>query len=71
MAYQDRDTSRTETAALGAGWFIAGGLAVALIIGGILYTNGYFASDDEVSIELNLPNLDTKTITTPIPGTDG
>ncbi|WP_417686171.1 hypothetical protein [Roseibium sp.] len=71
MAYHS-DTNKTVTTGFGAGWFIAGALVVALIAGAVLYSQGYFTQDDEISIELNLPNMDTKKITTPIPGnTDG
>ncbi|MBN9671635.1 hypothetical protein [Roseibium aggregatum] len=57
MAYQDRETRVVEkTAGTGAAWFIAGILVAGAIIGGILYTNGYF-TDDDVSIELKLPGI--------------
>jgi|GEM_PF-1158092 len=59
MAYQDRETRYVEkSSGSSAGWFIAGGLVVALIAGGLLYTNGFFTQDDELSIELNVPNLE-------------
>ncbi|WP_417669914.1 hypothetical protein [Roseibium sp.] len=71
MTYHS-DTSKTVTTGFGAGWFMAGALVVTLIAGGFLYYQGYFTQDEEISIELNLPNMDTKKITTPIPGnTDG
>ncbi|POF28712.1 hypothetical protein [Roseibium marinum] len=58
MAHQDHETRYVEKrTGGGAGWFIAGGLIVALIIGGLLYTNGYFTDDEDVSIELNVPGL--------------
>jgi len=61
MAYQDRETRYVEKRTVGgAGWFIAGGLIVALIIGGLLYTNGYFTQDENVSIELKVPDLGAK-----------
>lgn len=61
MAYQDRETHYVEkSTGSGAGWFIAGGLVVALIIGGVLYTNGFFTADEEVSIELKVPDITPK-----------
>ncbi len=58
MTYQNRDTKVVEKPAMaGAGWFIAGGLVVAAIVAGVLYANGYFAQDDELSIELNVPGI--------------
>jgi hypothetical protein len=58
MAHQDTETRYVEKkTAGGAGWFIAGGLVVALIIGGLLYTNGYFGAEEDVSIEFNVPGL--------------
>ncbi|GAB4526879.1 MAG: hypothetical protein Tsb0019_28930 [Roseibium sp.] len=58
MANQDHGTHYVEKrTAGGAGWFIAGGLVVALIIGGLLYTNGYFGGEEDVSIEFNVPGL--------------
>ncbi|MBO0343687.1 hypothetical protein [Roseibium limicola] len=57
MAYQDRETRLVETRkGSSAGWFIAGALVVALIAGAFFYSQGYF-QDDDVSIELTLPNL--------------
>ncbi|UES58802.1 hypothetical protein GFK91_26170 [Roseibium aggregatum] len=58
MAYQDRETHYDEkTNGNSAGWFMAGALVVALIAGGLLYANGFFTNDEELSIELNVPNL--------------
>lgn len=58
MAHQDHDTRFVAKNAMGgAGWFIAGGLVVALVIGGVLYTNGYFDAEKDVSIELNVPGI--------------
>lgn len=72
MAYHTDDVRKTTVAGFGAGWFLAGALAVALIGAGVLYSQGYLSDDDEISIELNLPNMDTKKITAPTPGnTDG
>jgi len=57
MAYQDRETRVVEkTTGTGPAWFITGALVAGAIIGGVLYTNGYF-TDDEVSIELNVPGI--------------
>jgi len=59
MAHQDRETHYVEkSSGNGAGWFIAGALVVALIGGGLLYYNGYFTQEDELSIELNVPDLE-------------
>ncbi len=71
MAYNTDDNRKVTTTGFGAGWFIAGALVVALIGGLFLYSNGYFGQDDEISIELSLPDMDTKTITAPIPGQEG
>ncbi|QPC87896.1 hypothetical protein GA830_14925 [Mesorhizobium sp. NBSH29] len=35
----------------GAGWFVAGALIVAAVIGGFLYTNGYFDKSGGVEIK--------------------
>ncbi|NVK33779.1 MAG: hypothetical protein HWE23_04810 [Rhodobacteraceae bacterium] len=39
------------------GWFVAGGLLIALIGTVYLYNEGFFQEEDEVSIELKLPKL--------------
>lgn len=58
MAYQDRETRIVEKpASSGAGWFVAGALVAVAIVAGVLYSNGYFNNDDEVSIELNVPGI--------------
>lgn len=59
MDHQDRETHYVEkSSGSGAGWFIAGALVVALIAVGLLYYNGYFTQEDELSIELNVPDLE-------------
>ncbi|MBD8890562.1 hypothetical protein [Roseibium litorale] len=58
MAYQDRNTYVTPPrGGSSAGWFIAGILVAAMIGGGVLYYNGYFHQEKEVSIELKVPDV--------------
>ena len=67
MAYQDRETHYVEkSTGSSAGWFIACGLVVALIAGGLLYSNGYFTQDENVSIELKVPDLNVEKVPAPI-----
>lgn len=73
MAEHDRETHYVEKSnGGGAAWFIAGALIVAVLIGGLLYANGFFGTGDSVSIEMNAPSTDTGTGTTPntAPDTD-
>lgn len=66
MAEHDRETHYVEkSGGSGAGWFIAGALIVALIIGGVLYANGYFGTGGSVNIEMNAPSTSTDTGTAP------
>ncbi|TYC64865.1 hypothetical protein FMN63_20635 [Stappia sp. BW2] len=66
MAYQDRETHYVEKSTRNsAGWFMAGALVVALIAAGLLYANGFFTNDDELSIELNVPNIGKSEIKLP------
>jgi len=67
MAYDDPKRYEEKSAFTSAGWFVAGGLAMALLAGLLLYTEGYFQDDNELSIELNVPNLDADKI--PLPET--
>jgi hypothetical protein len=41
-----------------AGWFIAGGLVVAAIIGAVLYFGGFLGADDrKVEISVDVPKI--------------
>lgn len=42
----------------GTGWFVAGALAVAAIIGAILYANGYFDSRETIELRIDVPDVD-------------
>ncbi|MCK7613536.1 hypothetical protein [Roseibium sediminicola] len=65
MAYEDHKRYQDKSAFSSAGWFVAGGLAMALLAGALLYMEGYFQDDNELSIELNVPNLDADKIPLP------
>lgn len=65
MAYEDPKRYEDKPAFSSAGWFVAGGLVVALLAGALLYTEGFFQDDSELSIELNVPNLDADKIPLP------
>jgi hypothetical protein len=67
MAYDDHKAQDDKAAFSSAGWFVAGGLAMALIAGALLYTEGYFQEDNELSIELDVPALGADKI--PLPET--
>lgn len=57
MAYDDPKRHDDRSAFTSAGWFVAGGLAMALLAGVLLYSEGYFDDRNELSIELNVPKL--------------
>lgn len=45
-----------------AGWFVAGALAVAAIIGAILYANGYFDSRETIELRIDVPDVDLPSV---------
>lgn len=45
-----------------AGWFMAGGLAVAAIIGAILYANGYFDSRETIELRIDVPGVELPSV---------
>lgn len=57
MAYDDHKRYEDKSAFNSAGWFVAGGLTMALLAGVLLYMEGYFQDDNELSIELSIPKL--------------
>lgn len=67
MAYDDHKSYEVKSAFSSAGWFVAGGLAMALLAGALLYTEGYFQEENELSIELSVPKLAPSDI--PLPDT--
>jgi len=45
-----------------AGWFVAGALAVAAIIGAILYANGYFDNRETIELRIDVPQVDLPSV---------
>lgn len=41
----------------GVGWFVAGAVVVAAIIGAILYANGYFGDPETVNLQVDVPKV--------------
>ena len=41
-----------------AGWFVAGALAIAALIGGYLYYDGYFDQQKSIELKIDVPNLE-------------
>lgn len=41
-----------------AGWFVAGAVMIAAVIGGYLYYDGYFDQQKSIELKIDVPNLE-------------
>ncbi len=56
----DRDVIVTRKSSLGA--FVAGAAVVALVIGAVLYFNGYFDRSETIELKVDIPGIETPSV---------